>query len=402
MPGAYWRSLIHFEPERIARWTGLCNAFGVILALGAGTFFENPSSGLVMAIGALNTGYSDGQDSYVHRARRMSPTALLCGCAVCGGGLAAENHFAAIALSTVFAFGAGMLVALGATAAEVGMITPVTFLVFSSQIMPAPKALLSGVLALAGGIVQTALAVALWRVHRYRKEREALADLDAELVRAVREPAPAAEAPSGTAQSTRAQQVLGALASEGSIESERYLALLSQTERIRLTLLAPARLRGRIARLQAAGTAELDRSGARAAIILGALENLLRSGKDTKELAAALADLGAVAEHLREAAPTQPVELKALFVDARHNLDSLTGQLRAAWDLASHSMPAGLSTFQHSEAERPWWLRLGGPLAILRANLAWRSPAFRHALRLAVCVTAGIALGRALNVPRSY
>ena len=126
MLGAYWRSLIHFEPERIAPWTKLCNAVGVILALGAGTFFENPSSGLVMAIGALNTGYSDGQDSYVHRETNVGDRSSL-RCAVCSGGLAAENHFAAIALSTVFAFGAGMLVALGTTAAEVGMITPVTF-----------------------------------------------------------------------------------------------------------------------------------------------------------------------------------------------------------------------------------------------------------------------------------
>jgi uncharacterized membrane protein YccC len=47
-------------------------------------------------------------------------------------------------------------------------------------------------------------------------------------------------------------------------------------------------------------------------------------------------------------------------------------------------------------------LRVSGTLAILGANLNLQSAAFRHALRLAVCVAAGDALGRGLGLQRSY
>ena len=44
------------------------------------------------------------------------------------------------------------------------------------------------------------------------------------------------------------------------------------------------------------------------------------------------------------------------------------------------------SEFDRREAAQPWRLRLAGVLAVLRANLTLDSAAFRHALRLAVCV----------------
>src|SRR5262249_54063722 len=50
----------------------------------------------------------------------------------------------------------------------------------------------------------------------------------------------------------------------------------------------------------------------------------------------------------------------------------------------------------------PLRLRFGGRLATLRGNLNLRSAAFRHAVRLAVCMAVGDAVGRVFESPRSY
>src|SRR5882672_12076976 len=83
-------------------------------------------------------------------------------------------------------------------------------------------------------------------------------------------------------------------------------------------------------------------------------------------------------------------------------MDALSGQLRAAIDLASRTTPEGQAEFAKEEARQPWWLRFSGQLATLRANLNLQSAAFRHALRLAVCLAFGAAVGRMFESQRSY
>lgn len=110
-----------------------------------------------------------------------------------------------------------------------------------------------------------------------------------------------------------------------------------------------------------------------------------------------------MAEALREPDPARSSpQLSALQRDARLQMDALAGQLRSAVDLADSSTPAGIADFKRREAIRPWGLRLAGTLATLRANLNLRSAACRHAIRLAVCIAAGDALARGLDLRRAY
>jgi uncharacterized membrane protein YccC len=88
--------------------------------------------------------------------------------------------------------------------------------------------------------------------------------------------------------------------------------------------------------------------------------------------------------------------------DARFQMDAVAGQLRSAIDLAAYATPAGIRAFERREARRPRTLRLSGTWATLRANLSLESAACRHAIRLAVCIAAGDALGLALDWRRSY
>ncbi len=127
----------------------------------------------------------------------------------------------------------------------------------------------------------------------------------------------------------------------------------------------------------------------------------LLSGTLPHGVAASLEDLRAAAESLRAPLPNDP-RRDAMRADALVQMDALAGQLRAAADLAAHATPQGSDQFAQREARQPWMLRLSGRLATLRANLTLSSTAFRHALRMAVCLALGDAIGRGLGLERSY
>jgi uncharacterized membrane protein YccC len=373
---------------------GLRNAIAVALPLAAGAAAGNPRAGLVMSIGALNVAVADGADPYRIRARRMWATSFLCGLAVFIGGLLGPYHLLAILLTAAAAFAAGMMVVISDAAASIGLITLITLVVFSGQAPTPRRAAIYGLLALAGGGLQTLLGAALRPRRRHAPERRALAELYAALANAAGAPPRAKKAPPASAESTRAQQALASLRGDRSVEAERYLALLGQAERIRLSLLAVARLRARLAREAAVETGTFDRGLRLASEVLRSVAESLqpRGNRHAPEVPQ---DLDSLAAALR--AENSPV-----VQDARWQMEALAGQLRAAAELTAHATPAGAIAFERSESGNPWWLRLAGTGATLRANLNWRSSAFRHAVRLAVCVSLGSAFDRALDPQRGY
>src|ERR1035438_7363808 len=103
-----------------------------------------------------------------------------------------------------------------------GSITLVTLIVFSAW--PASsfgKALSSGLVALAGGVLQTIFSLALWPVHRYQPESRALAKLYDELASSAAIGVPASESPAATEPILAARAALGPLDSARSVEAER-------------------------------------------------------------------------------------------------------------------------------------------------------------------------------------
>jgi uncharacterized membrane protein YccC len=182
-----------------------------------------------------------------------------------------------------------------------------------------------------------------------------------------------------------AQTALQSLSGDRSLEAERYLALLSQAERIRIALLALGGLRTRIR----AEAAELARTLTLASEVLAAIGASLEAGTPTAVRPQAARELHQLAEQMRHR-------------DAHWQIAALTGQLRSAIGLAGHVTPAGVMEFERQEAAQPWRLRLAGTVALLRANLRLDSATFRHALRLAVCVVFGTLAGDVLDWRRSY
>ena len=400
---SFWRTLTLLEKDKIVPGRAVRNALGVALPLVVGFLLGSMPAGLIVSSGALNVCFTDGDDPYRQRARRMLLGTLLVGLAVLTGTLTGGVAVLAIAIAGIWAFTAGMMVAVSQAATDLGVVTLVTLIVFSAQPMDPHHALSAGLLALVGGLFQTLLSVALWPVQKFEPERRALANLFEELSRAAASPAAATEAPPASAQASDAHNTLAALGAIHTVEADRYRSLLNQAERMRLSLLTLSRLRVRIGREEehAEAAAALDRFFELCSTLLAGIGRSLRSNESMEEDPDALDRIDALAEVLRLSRASSPV-LSALVADALHQMDALAGQLRSSVELASHATPEGLVEFERKESRTPWTLRLRGSLATLRANLTFESAAFRHAVRLAVCVALAAGIGRAVSWRRTY
>lgn len=191
-----------------------------------------------------------------------------------------------------------------------------------------------------------------------------------------------------------------------SVDTERFLALLSQAERIRLTLLLLARLRVRLGREAGteAITGILNRVARLASQVLRQAGESLAAPR--RSASPALPEwsgpMQQAASQLRHACRSCPAPAAALLADARAQVDALAGQLRTVQSLAAQTTHHGLIEFDRREMAQPWKLRFAGTFSTLAANLRLESPAFRHAVRLAVCVAAGEMLARAMQWGRPY
>src|ERR1700730_11041182 len=245
---AFWQILTLFDATKLSTHRAFRNALGVVLPLIAGFALHMPRGGLVVASGALNVSYSDGSDPYSVRVKRMLASSVICAVAVFVGAVSGKHVFLAVTLAAVWAFIAGMFVAVGGAAPDLGIISLVTLLIYAAQHLTPREAAISGVLALAGGLLQTALSTALWPVRRYDPERRVLEKFYLELANRASAPLNATSSPLASAHSEQAQDALLGLARDADTESIRYRALLNQAERIRLTLLVLMRLRLRMER----------------------------------------------------------------------------------------------------------------------------------------------------------
>src|SRR5260370_12892731 len=137
----FWKSVIRFQPEKISPWLALRNALGIALPLAVGAAAGATSSGVVMSTGALNVAFSDNFDPYSRRGRRMFRASVIVGVAVFAGTVSGNHPASAVAMETLWAFAAGLLVALNTTAADIGVMSLVVLVVFAAQPMPPERAL---------------------------------------------------------------------------------------------------------------------------------------------------------------------------------------------------------------------------------------------------------------------
>ena len=379
---AFWNALTRFDPGKIVPEIAIRNTTGFIAAVVIGTVLGSPSAGVVAGTGALNVSYSDSRDPYAIRARRMMISAALGAIAVTVGSLSGHSNATAVLVATLWAFASGMLVALGTTAGDLGVITLVTLVVFAARPLPPLLALQTGMTAFGGAMLQLLLSIAPWPWRRYEPERRIVASLYKALSDVARAPGTPSTAPPLTSQISDAHDALTSLGGDHGPEAERLIFRLNQAERIRLSILTLGRLARRI------GRAEEGKEAA------AALKHVLDGAADA--LDGNIETFTEAARRFRKRDWGRSSKFfAALIRDAQQQVDALGGQLRNALATIPHaSDPA--------ESLEPWRLRFSGRLAKLEANFSLHSTVFRHALRLAICLGIGDAAGRALSLQRTY
>jgi uncharacterized membrane protein YccC len=402
---AFWRIITRLEKHKINTWIAFRNAIGVALPLGIGIAIGEPLGAVAVTTGALNVSFSDGDDPYAQRARRMLAWSFLGAVAVFTGSVAGEHHWAAILLTAAWAFVAGMLVSISTRAGDLGLNTLVVLIVFAarSPLRPA-DALIAALLVLAGGLLQTCLALLLWPIRRKQPERQALSQIYLDLAEDVDPHSGKLLSLPLSTPSTQAQETLSALGRDHSVEAERYRLLFDQADRIRMSSFVLESLRQPQEAHELApdrqNTADrLERLLVTASRLLRIVGESLIANQSIKEGPDLLKELHGLFEEAQlRSSDSDPLRSNEISLA----MDTLAGQLRAVLDLAQHATPEGLVEFARQEAAHPWRFQLQGWLGTLRANLHFESPAFRHAVRLATCVAIGDAIGRGVSWQRSY
>jgi hypothetical protein len=153
----------------------------------------------------------------------MLAASIMCGLAVFCGASTGKNHALAIGISLIWAFAVGMLGSLGTAAADVGNISLFTLCVYASQAMTPQDAALSGLLALSGGLLQTASAFLLWPTRPYAPNAAPSAPSTPPSPKSP-PPSPCHRRTTTTVQMNAALQTLTSLSNDRNDQAERLLA----------------------------------------------------------------------------------------------------------------------------------------------------------------------------------
>jgi uncharacterized membrane protein YccC len=404
---ALWRTVTRVDKSKInSRWLAMRNSLAVAAPLAIGMALGNPLAAVAVTTGALNVSYSDGRDPYPQRARRMLSWTVLGAIAVFIGSLAGATNWAAVLLTFIWAFTAGLMVSISTRAGDLGLNTLVSLIVFAGRGKATPEgAFYTALLVLLGGFLQTGFALLFWPLRRYDPERRAIGGVYLALAKEIGPHADPLAVTPLKAPSPEVQDTLSALGRDHSPEGERFRVLLDQAERIRLSAFMLTRLHDQLhddsehAEAAIVVAHQIDKLLETASELMRSVGECLVSGQSTKSEEALLVQIEGLAKQARSIERHPEISLGS---DVATGVDVLVGQLRAVTELTSRTLPAGLEEYARRELAQPLKYQMRSWIATLRANLDLRSSFCRHAIRLAVWVALGDAIGRAISGRRAY
>jgi uncharacterized membrane protein YccC len=369
------------------------NSAAVVLPLGIGMATGHPQIGLGVGAGALNTMFSDQPGPYRQRLRQLLLAALAAAMAALVGFLIGDELLPMLLATAICGFAGGLLVVFGTDTARVGMTSMILLVVTASTPTTLDNALGGATLIFCGGLLLASFSLAGWPLQRYWPERHALVEVYRGLAALARETTrDDADAPALSEAMTNLQQTLLGRHRAHGRAMEAFGVLLELAERIRLELTAMTELQDGLV-IQTAFRDEV-------AGVLDAIADALESGDAPEHAAKLLPTLRAV--HA-PAIAVQSSRAERTTRDSRGaHVHALIGQLAAAVRNADWAGSRGELRASAAETRLPAALRSGATWATLRASLTPRSVAFRHAVRMAVCLSATLALSRLLKLPHGY
>lgn len=232
------RSVLRLDWTQVSYLIALRNTVGVVAPLAVGAAAGHLLVGLTVSLGALQVAFLDGTEPYRQRAVRMLAAGVCSAASVFIGSTTGEMAALAVLLAALWGFWGGLLVALGQAMTQIGLSSVVLLLVFAARPAAPQQAALQAGLVLAGAAMQTLLTVAPWPVRPFGPHRAALATALHQLAIIARTPADPASAPAATTELTSARLALEGLSGASSETAEALCALLDETERIRLEIVA--------------------------------------------------------------------------------------------------------------------------------------------------------------------
>jgi uncharacterized membrane protein YccC len=369
----------------------LRGAAGVAVPFAIGAAAGHLAEGAIAAAGALPAGVASFGGGFRSRANTMQITAVGMAVSTFVGGLVAGHLGPTLAALLVWGFAAGIIVVLGRDATIVGTQAVIGLAIFGRFPESVASSAVHAGWVLAGGAFQGLLAATIRPPQRYGTERRILAlaysDL-ADLALAPQRPSitPAAEA-------AKAGVLLDRRTPSEDVELLRGLA--DEADRVRLELPALATF----AEVTAATAVRLA-----AAEWLREVAVALPSGTAARPEDPALARAVAQLRAQRDEAPAGRTGTPVRYTTARAS--ALLGQLRAVDRLVSSLAGARRLVLPHT---------LGSPAVVMlpqrAADSARRvltavrdpgSPAFRHAVRLAVVLPVAEGISHLLPWQRGY
>jgi uncharacterized membrane protein YccC len=302
-------------------------------------------------------------------------------------------------------FVAGMLVAFGKTQATIGTQAMIAFVVLGRFSGTPMNALDLGLLVLAGSLVEVAALFILRLPPSLRYQRSHLADgfeALAELSR--RDPHISTHDVATTLDDV--ESALSAPSLFGRTDVRDLRAVLDQARRMRFELTT---LNGLRVRISDEGDQSVGTTIRACLLTLAAAQDEIAAGlRQPRHSVDWQGDVGKFRDdvgQLEAELARAPVESSTVARQCLSYLAALGGQLRAAASLMEKSrVPGSRHVWRPHLARRPGSnpRDFRSDLAVVRANLRRDSPAFRHAVRLAVAVPASLGIATWLSLPRGY
>ena len=170
------REVARLDRSRLAVVAAVPGAIGYAVPLVVGLATGEVADGVAASAGALIVGFANLGGRYRVRSATLLAATVAAGVAALSGGLAGPSVVATVVLMVVWGFASGLLVSLGLRAAFVAMLSTWALLLAGDLNLHGDAVLHEAWLITAGGLGQTAVAIAAWPLRPFAAERRALAD----------------------------------------------------------------------------------------------------------------------------------------------------------------------------------------------------------------------------------
>ena len=397
------RNSLRFDTSLVSPVAGAVTALPVVAVFVIGLVAGTDSGAIAMAVGANLIAIASLVGAPRLSLRIAILDAFLLGVSVFVGTLTGSITWLHLLLLVPWCFGAGMVEVFGQTSATVGSQAVIAYVVLGRFNGSLLFAVHFSLLVTLGAVIEI-VALALLRLPsslRYQRTRLATS-IEAVARLALQDPTSSATAALSSLDDT--EQVLDDPALFGRTDVRELRAIFDQTRRLRLEITTLSGLRVRLRAM------DDQNDELRVATSLEPLSNALvemanslrqRSNSSWRPIVIDFEEkIGALDVDVSE-----PSVAQRLASQCAEHLRAVAGQLRAMGKLIETSgLDSGRRVWRPAlpKFARPDLTRLRSDALTLKDNFTFASPAFRHAVRLAVAVPAAAVLGSALGLPRSF